>query len=320
VNARTDSSGARPRSRRQGRVTPLLTVLLWVLLFSLSCRLEALEWIQRHRAGRSLLLAGLLGESRSALAEAAYERADLYFHRGVDHVRTQAFTRAWAQALGAQVSPSRHTHLEGDGVAEIMPWIHHTLRIDPQRVDAALVAAFWLSNELHRYEAALSVLNTAQQHNPFNDRIALEKARIYLHTGQLDAARRCLDACLAFWPGQRHPQTRDAQLDKAQALLYRALLHEIDGEPGAAARELRGIVRMFPRRESLARRADDLENGRSPDVEARELVARLLDSERGHTTCSMAAHGHGDDGHEHDHDDEHTGHGPDAHMSGHHVP
>lgn len=268
-------SVSRPGRRRVW----LFVAALWLGAFSVSACL--LARVPPRPAGEkgNTVAAALLGESRIALAGNFYERADLYFHRGVGHKKDLAFENGVFQALGSHISPHGHTHLHGDDVRELMPWLWLTLRLDPSRTETYLVAAFWLARDARRIDLALDVLDDAQRNITKSDAVQAQKGRLYLKLGDIERATQAFDAALAFWPGGDPPGSEDALYRKATAMLYRSLLHERAGETGQAARYLREILRIFPERKHLLARIRALEDQSQPSVLASSLWEAMLDDD-----------------------------------------
>jgi tetratricopeptide (TPR) repeat protein len=276
---------------------PIVTVLaLWTATFSLSCWRDIVGDSTAPPGGRRAAGAmdAMLGAGRSAVGGGMFDLADLYFHRGVQR-SAPASSRDWAlQRLARQISPEGRAHREGGDVREIMPWLWLAVRARPDHVDTYLVASFWLATAIGRRDLAIQLLTEAQQNIRCAYEIQLEKGRLYLRERRLAEAKSAFDAGLAFWPGDRDPRERDARLDQARLLLYRALLHETDGELAKAAANLRAIVTLFPDRSYLLDRAAELESGRSSALAASDYWQRLLDGEdrqRGDHPCDRDDHG-----------------------------
>jgi hypothetical protein len=269
----------------------------WGAAFVLSCRLTTAAPGGRAARDRSVASA-MLGESRLAMAGRFYETADLYFHQGVEHEKTEAFGDSAWQELRERISPSRHVHLHGEDAAEMVPWLWLALEMDPSRAETYMVAAFWLAHEAGQPAVALEVLRRGQAAVPRNYEIQMEKGRILLRMLRLREAADAFDAGLAFWPGGLSPESDDARHDRASLLLYRALLHEAAGEKEQAIRALEQIVTLFPSRGYLRERIEALRGGTGPALTASAAWKRLLDSDaeaRAGKTCPQeeaGAHGH----------------------------
>lgn len=307
-----------PKPRSVLTDSPWLVVLLsYGGLFCMSCRLAITSDASVGRSAGTVAGA-VFGETRAILASQFYEVADLYFHRGVPHRRESALAIDLFRKLREEVSPSVHTHAAGQSIREIMPWLWMTIRLDPDRVDPYLVAAFWLAGEAARPDLALDVLLEAQRNIAFSYEIQMAKGRIYLRGGDIERARSAFDAALAFLPRAADPGGQEWRMDKAEALLYRALIHEADGRYAEAAGLLRQVLVLFPDRTTLLVRIEALERGTEPEGLAATIWnAMLRDYARKRSACHRdecvtAAgghdHGHGH-GHGHDHDDDHGEHG-----------
>jgi len=241
----------------------------------------------------------LLGESRLALSGHFYEMADMYFHKGVEHVHTRAFESGIFQKLLKDISPERHVHLGGQEVKEIMPWLWLAIHTDPHNIDIYLVAAFWLARECGRPDLAIEVLREAQCNNPFNYQIQLDKGCIYLKEKKLEEARQAFDAALAFWSHNENPHSRDAQEGKATILLYRALLHEANREKEQAIKRLSEILEMFPGRTHLKQRIEMLEKGDQPSLLASQYLDVIMKKDGDRREDAMCPYGD----HEHECED-----------------
>jgi len=267
-----------------------LLVLLTGGAFALSCQIHARTPVPAHAHARHRSAgAALLGESRLGISGYFYEMADLYFHRGVAHKRDEAIQGTWFQKRRAELRPSLHAHAVGAASREVLPWLRLATMMNPHNVDFILLAAFWLHHEAGERELAQELLKSAQADNPFQYEIQLERGRFYLYQGAVPEARRCFDAALAFWPSQLSPTHEDARHDRARALLYRSLIHEVDGEPQQAVAGLREILELFPERTHLQERIETLVRGDEPSLLGASLWNNLLQSEdEGSMLCNAA--------------------------------
>lgn len=258
------------------RLAPwLILAAIYAGIFCVSCRLTVTADVPA-RHGDTSIAAAVFGDARTALSSHFYETADLYFHRGVAHRHKQAFEDTFLQRLHEDISPSEHVHAEGQSVREIMPWLWMSIRMDPSNVETYLVASFWLAGEAGRPDLAIKVLTQGQSSNPRNYEIQLAKGRIYLREGDIAGASAAFDAALAFLRAHGDEQGEGPRIDKAEAMLYRALIYEVDREYAKGAVLLREIVGMFPERATLLTRIESLEQGRQPDLLAESIWNDML--------------------------------------------
>jgi tetratricopeptide (TPR) repeat protein len=263
-------------NRRPQRIAILLIAALWLMAFSLACRLAPAHISSTGQVAPSLAQT-LFGDTRMAIGSRLYTQADVYFHRGVPHEQERAFGNDIFQRLREQVSPTEHDHLEGaNDIREIMPWLDLATRANPEDSASYLVAAFWLSSAAGRHDLALTVLDRAQCNIPYAYDIQLAKGRLFLHTGRYTPAHQAFDAALAYWEKSADPTRDDHLLDKAEALLYRALLQEIDGEIDAAISDLREMLRISPDRPALQARLQQLESGTPGQPSAQDLLRTMM--------------------------------------------
>src|SRR5579862_6325999 len=144
-----------------------ILILLLVVCFSLAAWLHPRheEWLNQGIRTDSVLGA-LLGDGRQMVADIFYVRADIYFHSGYypsvfDRARQEEEkdsdvshpeeTNAppeegfrgppqdWIDAFSRHFSPNRHTHLGGEAVAEMLPWMRLSADLDPHRIQTFTV-------------------------------------------------------------------------------------------------------------------------------------------------------------------------------------
>jgi len=280
----------------------ILVCALSLTAFSLACQLTIVRASGAAQGARSLAQT-LVGDTRLGIGAQFYTQADVYFHRGVAHTQARAFQADLFQRIRAEVCPRQHTHLSGSSdIREIMPWLDLATRADPQNLDSYLVAAFWLASEAKRPELALEILNRAQCNIPYAYEVQLAKGRLLLHTGDYGLAQQAFDAALAFWEATADATKHDHLLDKAEALLYRALLREAAGITAGAMADLRTMLTIAPNRPAMRARLEQLEMGTPTQPPARDLLATLLQqSDERHRACDHEEHSHG--AHEEDQDE-----------------
>lgn len=287
------------KPHRQKRVAILLVCALWVVAFSLACRLTTQQASAMGTKGQSLAQS-LFGDACVALGAHLYQQADVYFHRGVPHEQARAFENDIFQRALDEVAPNQHVHLEGaTDIREIMPWLDMATRFNPSEPEGYVVAAFWLANEAGRPELALNILDRGQRTIPYSYQVQLAKGRLFLHTGRHTPARSAIDAALAYWSTSADPEREEHMLDRAEALLYRSLLREIDGENVAAIGDLREMLTITPERPGLQKRLQMLERDQPTEPSARDLLESMLrDYAARRHQCEVEEQ-------DHEHDEEH---------------
>jgi len=157
-----------------------------------------------------------------------------------------------------------------------MPWLRLATIMNPHDVRIYLDAAFWLAHEAARPDIAEKVLLEAQVNNPFNYQIQTDRGRIFLMQHNMENAKTAFDAGLAFWPGREDKDTFECRNNKARLLLYRAMLHEADGNLAEAVSCLREILKLFPERKELLDRIKDLKEGKEPSLLASKVWSDML--------------------------------------------
>ena len=213
--------------------------------------------------------AALLSSARVGFASGVFDEADLYLHRGVGHVRHEAFHETWFQRTAEALSPRAVVHREGSDSGELVPWLWLTVRLDPTNTEYVLVAAYWLDQAGHP-DLALKTLEDAQARMPREPRLHLERARLHLHAGRLDQAARALNAGIAC----AAPSPANAAV-RSSLLLYRGLLSEAEGQTDSAIADYREALSLSPAHHALAPRLQALLEGRATDPSASSLLHDL---------------------------------------------
>lgn len=245
----------------------LFLAVMWGTAFALCCQLTS-ELLMPGNETDSPATAGppamagsvaikALGASRAAVGDQLFETADRTFHMGVGVYRRQAFTTRFTR-LGQAIAPEGHVHLQAEGVNELVPWLYLATRADPHNVEAYVVAAFWLAGEGGRPDLAERVLNEARANNPKDYCIYLGKGRLALKSGALTEAARAFDAAGALWERDPGPDKIQAQLDRAEMLIYRGLLYEESGDVPRALTCYRDMLALFPGRVGIRTRVVEL--------------------------------------------------------------
>lgn len=274
---------------------PAAALLLgaWGLAFSLACHLTSSSPPEGNEAGLADML---MGESRQALSLNFFNEADLYFHKGVGHIQPKFNLHSPFQKWERDITPEQHAHAEGAASAEILPWLKLATGADPHNVEAFLVAAFWAVSGLHRQDMADAILAEAQRLNPGDYRIPLEKGRMAIRAGKLEAAYITLEAALRLQPRveDRKEMDRQLALDRAETLVFLGFLAEIKGSKSEAIRMFRNALAIFPERTYIRDRMALLETGKEPPDSAQSLLKQLT-----RQTVDDACH----DEHDHHHDD-----------------
>ncbi len=184
-----------------------ILILLLVVCFSLAA------WLQPRRQERlnqgvqtGSVLATLLGDGRQMAADYFNVRADIYFHSGyypsvfdqareeeekdsdVSHPEeTNAPLEAgfrgppqdWIDGFSRHFRPDRHTHLRGEAVAEILPWMRLSADLDPHRVQTFIVASYFLRDYLGKANDARDFLRAGLMANPNSPELRYELGRVY---------------------------------------------------------------------------------------------------------------------------------------------
>lgn len=251
----------------------LIVFALWGFAFALACRLLSMpDQQERHAEG---FADKMLGGIRYEIGGGLYEQADAVFHKGITRPPAKKVPD-WFAKMRRETAPYGHVHLHKEGILEIMPWLYLATRADPGNVTAYTVAAYWLAGEAGRPDLAEEVLNEALRNNPSDYRIYMEKGRLAMKEGKYKKAARYLDAAYARLPGTNNMDKEQMKIDRAEILVYRGLLYEMEGRPANALRCYRETIQIFPGRLNLKERMIALEKGGPLPTPPEKLAETLL--------------------------------------------
>jgi hypothetical protein len=189
----------------RGRLT---LILLFECCFCLATWLEP-----RHTArgnanepSSQSVLGSLLGDTRKTVADIFAVQADVYFHSGYypsifDQARAQeeqesdishpengkekeesgfmAPPRDWIDRFSRHFRPSRHTHLQGKAVEEMLPWLKLSAELDPHRIQSFLVTDYWL-RDLKKIDDAQDFIRVGLKANPHSPDLLFALGQIFL--------------------------------------------------------------------------------------------------------------------------------------------
>lgn len=205
-----------------------ILVLLLVICFSLAAWLEPRHEARLdHGAPADSVLASFLGDGRQMVADIFYVQADVYFHSGyypsvfdqarqaeekdsdVSHPEeTNAPTeegflgppKDWIDRFSRHFRPARHTHLKGQQVAEMLPWMRLSADLDPHRIQTYIVTSYFLRNYLGKFHDAKLFLHAGLMANPKSTELRYELGQLYYQNYKdLPHARNVWLGALQSW-------------------------------------------------------------------------------------------------------------------------
>jgi tetratricopeptide (TPR) repeat protein len=252
-------------------------------------------------------LLGMLGQGRAVVSSHFFRLADDYFHCGQRPRKSTPMDGTFLKRASDALRPSKHMHLSGDRIREMMPWLWFALKADPHNVQAQLTVAFWLSGKLGEHAMAQEILRIAQINNPGNEDLYVERGRIFVRAGNKDDAWKMFDGGLVALEARPGDLSEDDRFDKAELLLYRALIDEEHGALDKARAAYGEILMLFPNRVAITKRLASL--GDKGGTESPESVLASILSEHDEEKEDHRKHHQepGDDAHDDDdpHDDGH---------------
>jgi tetratricopeptide (TPR) repeat protein len=210
-----------------------ILLLLVTTGFALATLLQfrASQWAGRSQ-GQGMLQV-LLGDSRRMFANHFSVKADISFHSGYypsifdqarqaeekeNHVAHEGEEDEhdehaneakggfmgeptdWIDRFGRRFRVTEHTHLQGDNIKEILPWLRISAELDPHRIDTYTVAAFFLRKTLGKVDEAEQFLRDGLRANPDSYEILFELGRLYYENRHdLARARGVFNLALRRW-------------------------------------------------------------------------------------------------------------------------
>ncbi len=288
-------------------------IALFLFCFNFGMRLQpqfqSIEYA-RHQSDNFFNL--LLGDSSRIFANSAYTEADVYYHSGYYPTifdNNQAFEtphmaedtgavasrnsgeetgfmgppRDWLDAFGRHFIPNRHTHLDQGGptddlsgnskVAEILPWLKLSSKLDPENIQTYLVMSYWLRNNLNQPQEAEQVLHEGLRYNPGNPQLLYELGRIYFENyKEPDRARTIWEAALRSWAEEQPgvPQSERLKPDNQNfddRFIFEQIqthLAQLEGSLGnlqAAIDHLKQAQLASPSPDEIQKQIDELQKG-----------------------------------------------------------
>lgn len=121
-----------------------------------------------------------LGSAKEAAGDLIYQRADEYFHGGMDRnmmrihgeahederdsrYHAEVETADWVMRVNRNIRIMEHRHLEQKDSAEILPLLSMSTTLNPRNMDAALTAAYWIEKSTGSVEKPIEVLLKASK-------------------------------------------------------------------------------------------------------------------------------------------------------------
>jgi tetratricopeptide (TPR) repeat protein len=265
----------------------LLLLLLVAGGFTLGATLQprASRWTGREPSDS--LMKVLLGDSRRMFANHFFVKADITYHRGyypsifdqarqieeknsdVAHAGEQESEELekgflgpptdWIDRFGRHFRPVAHTHLQGGGAREILPWLRVSADLDPHRVETYTTASYYLRKEMGKANEAEQFLQEGLRANPGSYEILFELGLLfYENDHDANRARNVWEAALRCWqqqePGKKEP-------DNVMLSRIASNLGHLEAEQGnleRAVRYLETASKISPDPEGLQKQIDEL--------------------------------------------------------------
>ena len=181
-----------------------------------------------------------------------------------EHVKQMDFLkepRDWIERFGRKFMVSDHSHLEGGGEREMLPWLRISAELDPQRIQTYTVAAFWLRSRLNKVAEAETFLREGLKANPDSYEILFELGRLYYENHHdVARARNVWEASLRKWTVQEAGKKEPNLFQLVQIAVNLSRLEEKEGNLPRAIEMLRIAVKGSPNPANLNAQIEELQH------------------------------------------------------------
>lgn len=195
------------------------------------------------------MLSVAFADAKAAIAAAMVQKADRYFHGGIDidcHAahdhehehdhdachhdhdeppENEGTCDPWRWINRHVRAPERHIHLDGEKAVETLPWFWAAVKADPHNVDAWTSAAYAADRMMRDKALARRIIAAAREKNPDSMEVALMEARIVYDggAGDLAEATRLFERARSL--GERKCGGRLSELSARDATTYRMIVN-----------------------------------------------------------------------------------------------
>ena len=275
----------------------LVLTLVFAGCFTLATLLEPrMDKLRPQTDKDTGFMATLMGESRRLFANQFFVEADVYFHSGyyptmfdkpedeanLDvNSKEEAEThhpapasgrlhegdegggflgppRDWIERFGRHFFPTEHTHLAGDKVREILPWLRLSADMDPHRIQTYLTASYWLRGALGKPDEAAQFLHEGLRANPNSYEILLELGYVYdLNKKNPRLARNVLEEALKKWKEQDGAGLKPPPKACVEILDALVRVDEEQNDLKPLLLDLEALKAVSPNKEAIERRIQE---------------------------------------------------------------
>ena len=270
------------------KIKPIYILILLIVVTSILSSVLYNSLLKGRDNYSSDNLNAIFGSTRKAISSYFYDKADLYFHRGIaegveahkhnekaiamhdDHDEDMEIAHKaspfepknpianFYTKMDAATVPSGHFHRTGKESKEILPWIYLAIKIDPTNDELYRTIAYWLQKSFGRTDLSTEMYNLAQQNLPYNPAIKLEQGMMLLNENNQKEAMQKFQAAMRFMELQ--PSDNQDSYLKANILIEIAAIYEKQGEKAKALAVYEQIHELFPERQSTIDKLKQLKN------------------------------------------------------------
>lgn len=173
----------------------------------------------------------------------------------------------WIDRFSRHFRPMVHTHLYGDQLREILPWLKLATELNPDRVQTYAVTAYWLRAKLNKPDEAEEFLREGLKQNPHSPDLLYALGQLYLENRHdYLRARNVFLAALRCWreiEGPKPVKTETGEGQRNDLLLEQILggLERTEEESGhleKAIEYMKALQKISPYPEEVQKQIDKL--------------------------------------------------------------
>lgn len=144
--------------------------------------------------------------------------------------------RDWIEAMGRHFMVTEHTHLTGGKEREVLPWVKLAVELDPERIEAYVVGAYWLER-MNKPDEAVDFLRQGLRANPRSHEILFELGRInFKRLKQPERARNIWKLALRRWEEVEAAREKPDTAAKGRIFSFLGELELTQGDSAQAIR------------------------------------------------------------------------------------
>ena len=160
-------------------------------------------------------------------------------------------SRDWIEAMGQKFRASSHVHLEKGKEREMLPWLQLSAELDPSKIEAFTVTAYWL-RRLKKVDEAEQFLREGLRKNPGNPDLLNELAWLYFEDRKdSNRAKNIWLMALRRWDEVEKPKEKPDKFLGERILGGLAQAESELGQNDAAIGHLKELKKISPNPDAI---------------------------------------------------------------------